>query len=427
MELPRLNLGIRVNPDDPTDPDADLPVFIDGKSRYTGLLMVGKSGTGKSEMLKTFYAQDSLYPISRVLVDPSGSTAPDCFSISRGKNTRYISLENPGSLNMMAMPYRPAVRAAIVADVINQCIKQGTKDSVNNLSPKMRNILSAAVHWCIEHDQLNLFALRDHIASEKSDRETRDGIIQRLSYVLDDDRMAAILCGPNPIEWGEMISKGQSLILDCFGMGHEHRIFAGNIVSQGIMAYFVYERPAEYRPVSLYFDEFHSFFNTAFFTVLREARKYRVGTIMATTDLAAFDDRMVRVLMNVGNIISFKVSSREAQQLARELRVEAGTLQTMEKFHLAFMTPNVRGIARAPRPVPIIKRFQPAPSPLTTHEPMPTYKPTHNPPTPAVPTETITATWFPLEPYQPHETTNSEAVPADAHGAETMLSRTMDG
>lgn len=35
--------------------------------------------------------------------------------------------------------------------------------------------------------------------------------------------------------------------------------------------------------------------------------------------------------------------------------------------------------------------------------------------------------WFPLEPYQPHETMNSEAVSADAHRAKTPPSRTVDG
>lgn len=148
---------------------------------------------------------------------------------------------------------------------------------------------------------------------------------------------------------------------------------------------------------------------------------------------------MKRVLLNVGSIVCFRVGYSEASVVAREMNLTAQDIQTLDRYYIAYMTPNSSGIAKAPRPpfVPRRRITDPCVSNDTGQVDMCTEttpcsdeiprvvtfaKADKKPETPMTKIE-----WFPLQPYPPHETTNSEAVPADALVAETVPSRTMDG
>jgi len=76
MDLPRLKIG--------KDVKTGMPVYI--TDRYTHILLMGKSGTGKSTSISNWWEQDAIYGNSQVLIDPSGFLAKDCYSISRGIN-----------------------------------------------------------------------------------------------------------------------------------------------------------------------------------------------------------------------------------------------------------------------------------------------------------------------------------------------------
>jgi len=67
---------------------------------------------------------------------------------------------------------------------------------------------------------------------------------------------------------------------------------------------------------------------------------------------------MTRVMLNVGNIVSYRLGHREASYVARELDFAPQDLQFIEKYHVAYLTPKARGIAKAPRP-PFVKAIEP--------------------------------------------------------------------
>lgn len=76
MDLPRLKIG--------TDLEIKVPVYI--SDRYTHILLLGKSGSGKSTSISNWWEQDEIYGNAKILIDPSGFLARDCYSISRGLN-----------------------------------------------------------------------------------------------------------------------------------------------------------------------------------------------------------------------------------------------------------------------------------------------------------------------------------------------------
>lgn len=160
------------------------------------------------------------------------------------------------------------------------------------------------------------------------------------------------------IEWGELIRNKESFILDCAGMSREQMIFTGTLISQGIKNYYLFARPEQYFPCSIFIDEFQNFVNENMYSILAESRKYFVSFCMATQSFATFNDRMVRSMLNVGNIVAFKLAYRDASLISKELGMAPEDLQNLEKYHCAFMTPKGSGIAKAPSP-PIFKERKP--------------------------------------------------------------------
>lgn len=347
MELARLKIGA----------DDYLPVHITDKDRYNSILIIGKSGTGKSSLLASFWEQDSFYRNAKVLIEPSGFLAQDCFSIGKGRG-RYCALDSPVSINPMQQPYNHNQIVDNIAEAINQVVRHTTDGANNSLTAKMRGILDRAIKWCLERNRKSLLHVRDYVANLKGDGETRDGIIQRLGLLLNDERLIPILCGNNAIEWGEFIQKGESLIVDCHGMGSDKMVFVGSLVSHGIKSYLRYERPKEYRPLSLMVDECHNFVNANFLDILKEGRKFKLSTILSTQDFAVIDEKMARVMLNVGTLIAFRSGNREASLISRELCIPAEEIQFLEKYHVVYKTPKESGIAKTPRP-PIFKEVKP--------------------------------------------------------------------
>jgi hypothetical protein len=315
--------------------------------------MVGKSGTGKSNLMLTMFQTDSFYRNAKVLIEPSGFLALDAYSLAKGQ-AHYVSLDSPISINPMELDYPPDTISDLVAESVNQVITLTTP--TQPLTAKMRDILDGSIKWNLERNRKSLLHVRDHIASLTGDAQTRDGILARLNFLLNDSRIEKILCGRQGIKWGELIEKGQTFILDCFGMTREKMIFVGSLITFQIKSYFRHERPKVYRPLRIYIDECHNFINFNLLDILKEGRKFKLSVVMATVDFSNIDSRLVHAMCNVGTLVAYKLGAREAQILAREMDITPQELMFLEKYHLAYMTPRNRGFCKAPRP-PFIKKI----------------------------------------------------------------------
>lgn len=348
MELPRIKIG-----------RSDyMPVYLNDKDRYTSILLLGKSGGGKSSLLSSWWEQDSYFPVAKVLLDPAGFLARDCFSISKGK-AMYCSLEHPVGLNPMKVPYDENTVSDLIAECVNQVVRITSPSNVE-LTVKMRKILDRAVKYCLSHNRYSLENVRDEIAkmNEKGVAETRDGVLSRLDFLLADERLRRIICANDSIEWGKFIQEGQSLIIDMFGLSREKFVFLGNIVSQGIKAYFRFERPKIYKPLSVYMDECHNFINYNVLDLLKEGRKFKISAVLATQDLATVDATLARVMLNVGTIIAFRLGHREASLVGQEMAMDTSEILFLEKYHVVYKTPGEVGIAKTPRP-PMFQKYEP--------------------------------------------------------------------
>jgi hypothetical protein len=73
------------------------------------------------------------------------------------------------------------------------------------------------------------------------------------------------------------------------------------------------------RPFYLYIDEMHSFITLAFADILAEARKYRLSLFLTHQYINQLQEPIRKAIFgNVGTIISFRVGAEDAEYLARE-------------------------------------------------------------------------------------------------------------
>lgn len=340
MELPRLKIGM--------DTETLLPVYI--QDRHTHILCLGKSGKGKSTSVLGWYEADHFYKNAKILIDPSGFLSRDAYSISGGK---YCSIQNPISMNpMRAVGYTESQIVDLLGECLNQMVTAETSNQV--ITAKMWDIFSEAVRYCLKNNRRSLLNVRDYIANMKGSTETRDGLLARMNFLLNDETMVKIICGNNSVDWGELIKNKETFIMDCSGMSHLKMVFCGNLVSQGLKAYFRYSKPKEYFPCSVYIDEFQNFVNENYYDIISESRKYKLALCLATQSFATFSGTMVKMMLTVGNIVAYCLASKDARLIASEMDMTPQALQFLESYHVGYMTTKGTGIAKAPHP-PIFK------------------------------------------------------------------------
>lgn len=321
---------------------------------YTHCFICGKSGSGKTNLIVNMIKQDSYWPTATVVIDPSGFMAKDAWAICRGKH-HYCSIDHPVSINPMELPYSPDVVSDHIAEAVNQVIARTTANEM--MTSKMRQILDTSIKWNLERNRKSLIHVRDHLASLTGDNQTREGILARLDFLLNNEAMKRILCGNRSIKWGELIRKGETFVLDCYGMSEEKMVFVGSLITHQIKAYFRHERPKRYNPLRVYIDEAHNFITKNILGILKEARKFKFSFVMATVDFAGIHSDLVHSLCNVGTLIAFRCGFREAQLFSREFNAYSDDLQFLPKYWFGYLTPRERGYAKAPSP-PYIKKFE---------------------------------------------------------------------
>jgi len=339
--ISRMKIGI--------NPDTFEVVSVKPDDRFKHTFCLGKTGTGKSQLLLHFWINDGYSKVARILIDPSGFLSRDAYSASKGK-AHYCSLETPISLNPMVSPYKPHQIADIVADTINQMITITTPNQT--FTVKMRELLDDAIIYCLSHNQYTLDEVKAYLETQRGNGETRDGIIARLNFLLQDPEFKQLICGQSSFEINHLIENQESLILDCSAMGFNKKVFIGTLLTNLVKSYFIYAKPKRYKPVILTVDECHAHVSPDFSLILKEGRKYQVSTILATTDFSLMPSSLIHTIRsNVGTIICLRAGYVEASMISNEfVSSSSQDILGLEKYHALVKTPDGEYIVKLPRP-----------------------------------------------------------------------------
>lgn len=348
----------------------DLPVYLSQADRRHHHYIVGKTGTGKSTLLKNLVIQDLEAGRGVALIDPHGDLAEAVLGYVPKYRTREVVYFNPADVDRPVgfnlLRQVPRDQRPLVASTVISAFKSIWSDS---WGPRLEYILYNAVAALLEVPQTTLLSviriLTDDNYRLRITEQVRDPVVRRFwaeEFASYDKRFRTDASAPILNKVGQLLShppirnilgQKKSSFDPRFTMDRG-RIFIANL-SKGrigeaganllgslLVAYFglaamqrVDVQEDDRRDFHLFVDEFQNFTTTAFPSILSEARKYRLCLILAHQYLDQLpDDVRLAVFGNVGTLQCFRVGNRDGAFLAGEMgeRTRAEDLTALARF-----------------------------------------------------------------------------------------------
>ncbi len=322
------------------------------RDRRAHMYLVGRTGMGKSTLLETLIASDIEAGNGLALLDPHGDLAAKATEKARASGRADVIEFNPAEKPLGYNPLRavdPARRYLTVAALISAFRKVWSE----SWGPRMEHILRQALLTLVEFPGATLVDLPRLL----TDAPFRKAVIGRLTdeqvrqfWATEFDRYAgpfkneavapilnkigAFLASPviravlgdreGGLDLRDVMDTGKILVanLSKGRLGEDASRLLGALLVAG------FEQAALARAevdessrldFYLYLDEAHNFATLSLVGMLQEARKYRLGVIMASQYLEQFDEELqAAILANVGTLIAFRVGVRDAKVLADE-------------------------------------------------------------------------------------------------------------
>ncbi len=326
--------------------------------RLLHIYVVGKTGTGKSSLLKTLTLQDFQAEQGFALVDPHGDLVE---ALEKGLATLdperlvYLDAADP----WQPYGYNPLRR--VRADKIPLAVS-GMLETLKKLWPdawgvRMEHVLRNSLYALLGRegsklpDILRLYhdeAFRKEVVREIENDVVRDfwvhefanyparlradavaPIQNKLGALLADPMLYRILVEPKiDLSFRNIMDGGQMLLVNLAKgrIGEDSSLLLGGLIVSTIgLAAFSRAETMIRRPFFLYIDEFQNFTTLMLANMMSELRKYGVGLALAHQYMHQLDpDILHAVLGNAGTLISFRVGPEDASVLSKEFQPTFG-------------------------------------------------------------------------------------------------------
>ena len=338
--------------------------------RRNHMYMIGKTGTGKSTLLKTLIFSDIAAGEGLALLDPHGDLAEEIASMVpawRRRDLIYLNVPD----RSVVWHFNP------FADIPEEKHALATAGMVEVFSklwpdewgPRLEHLLRNVVFTLLEAGDAT-FA---DIPRLLSDREFRGTLVSRVSNAMVREFWAKEFAGYSPafcaVVTAPLLNKVGAFLTDPLLhsiLSGAHSSFdlrrvmdEGKILVVNLAKGKIGEGPAallgsllvshlslagleraeqlqeKRRDFYLYLDEFHTFATLTLATMLSELRKYRLNLILAHQYLSQLEPEIRdAVFGNSGTFVSFRVGALDAATVARELSptFEADDLLSLPNF-----------------------------------------------------------------------------------------------
>jgi type IV secretory pathway TraG/TraD family ATPase VirD4 len=334
--------------------NSNVPFGIRQTDRLSHIYVIGKTGVGKSTLLRTLARQDLEAGRGFALIDPHGdlveSVARDAAAKAPGR-VRYLNVPDGACV----YGYNPLRR---VRDDKIPLAAGGLIETLRKLWPdawgvRMEHVLRNTLYALLEQDEASLPDIlrlyRDEPYRKAITRRVRNETVRRfwvsefeqyhfrqkadavapiqnkLGALLSDPTLKRILVSPQEdLKFRSMMDKGEVLLVNVskgrLGEDSAH-LLGALILSTLSLAGLSRAEGGERRPFFVYVDEFQSFTTLMLANMLPELRKYGVGLTLANQHFHQLDPAIrSAVLGNAGTLISFRVGADDASYLAREFQ-----------------------------------------------------------------------------------------------------------
>ena len=382
----------------PDVPDTDITIFaqtnfrnqrrkfgIRRDDRLRHMYLIGKTGMGKSTTLENMIIDDIRHGYGVGLVDPHGDLAEKILEFIPPSRINDIVYINPADLD-----FPVAFNILETADErYKHLISSGLMGVFKKIWP---DVWSARMEYILNNTLLALLdypgstmlgvnrMLSDKVYRQKVIVKIKDPVVKAFwvtEFARDKERFAQEAIAPiqnkvgqflsvglirnivgqvtSTINIREIMDQGKILILNLSKgrVGEDNtRLLGGLFITKiQLSAMERVEIPeAERRDFFLYVDEFQNFATESFGNILSEARKYRLGLIMAHQYIEQLDE-IVRaaVFGNVGTTIAYRVGANDAEYLEKEFtpRFLQEDLVNLPKYQM-YLKLLINGVASEP-------------------------------------------------------------------------------
>jgi hypothetical protein len=322
--------------------------------RLSHIYVIGKTGTGKSSLLKTLALKDFEAGRGFALVDPHGDLVEDLAAGIKTLDPESLIYLNAADA-WQPYGYNPLRR--IRADKIPLAVS-GLLETLKKLWPdawgvRMEHVLRNSLYALLGRDGsklpdiLRLYnddGFRKEIVRDIENETVRTfwteefenyptrlradavaPIQNKLGALLSDPALYRILVEPKvDLSFRRIMDEGHILLVNVAKgrIGEDSALLLGGLIVSTIgLAAFSRAETQTRKPFFLYVDEFQNFTTLMLANMMSELRKYGVGLTLAHQYMHQLEPEILHaVLGNAGTLISFRVGPEDASVLAKEFQ-----------------------------------------------------------------------------------------------------------
>ncbi len=338
------------------------PIFIGADDRRRHTYIVGKTGTGKSEMLKEMALQDINDGRGLCFMDPHGTAISDILQLippERAEDVIYFNpsdLEYPLGLNLLEAETEEQ-KHFMVNSIIGLMYKLYDPHQTGIIGPRfehairnaMLTVMSVPGNSFIEvvrvlTDQKYMQELLPHVEDPMVRRYWTDQIAQTsdfhksevLDYIVSKfgrfvtNKMMRNIIGQtkSAFDFRKVMDEKKILLVNLAKgeIGEENSNFLGLVLVPRILVAAMSRSDAiakgiDFPDFYLYVDEFQNFATSTFADILSEARKFKLNLIVANQFIGQMEENIKNAIFgNVGTIMSFRIGVTDANYLQHEFQ-----------------------------------------------------------------------------------------------------------
>lgn len=359
------------------------PIFISDDDRRRHMYIIGKTGTGKSQLLEEMILQDIHAGKGVAVIDPHGDLIDGVLQripASRAEDVIYFDpsdTDRPMGLNMLEAKTEEQ-KHFVVTSIVGLMYKLYDPMKTGIIGPRFEHaIRNAMLTVMVEPGNTFVEVVRvltdsafvqellpklqdpiirrywtDQIAqtADFHKSEVLDYIVSKFGRFVTNKLMRNIIGqSQSSYEFRKVMDDGKILLVNLAKgkIGEENSNFLGLILVPRILiaAMSRQEIPEEQRKdFYLYVDEFQNFATPDFAQILSEARKYRLNLIVANQFIGQMEEEVKNAVFgNVGTVVSFRVGVTDANYLQHEFQptFNEADLINIDKYN-AYIKTSVR-------------------------------------------------------------------------------------
>ncbi|HLD24779.1 MAG TPA: type IV secretion system DNA-binding domain-containing protein [Patescibacteria group bacterium] len=336
----------------------DRPIYIGDDDRRRHLYIIGKTGTGKSQMLEELVIQDVKAGKGLAVIDPHGDLIDGVLARippERAEDVIYFDpsdSERPMGINMLEAGTEQQ-KHFVVTGIVGLMYKLYDPQKTGIIGPRFEHAVRNAMLTVMSEPGTTFIevvrVLTDSNFVQELLPKVQDPIIRRywtdqiaqtadfhksevLDYIVSKfgrfvtNKLMRNIIGQSESSFNirKVMDEGKILLVNLSKgkLGEENSNFLGLILVPRILIAAMSRQDvpeSQRRDFYLYVDEFQNFATPDFAQILSEARKYRLNLTVANQFIGQMEEEVKNAVFgNVGTLVAFRVGVTDANYLQHE-------------------------------------------------------------------------------------------------------------